>query len=172
MCVLKSYIDLLNYFIEKDFEKISVWKNLLRFVISESDEEVEVVGKFLRILIQGSQVDGINFNWKLFYDYGGVLVIIKVVKSSIGEEVKIFVFQILLNIIEREEVKEQVLSFGGILIFIKFLKFINYFLIQLLVEILKEMVIVIDYVEVIFQNNGIQSLIKVLQIIYNLEVFV
>lgn len=51
MCVLKSYIDLLNYFIEKDFEKISVWKNLLRFVISESDEEVEVVGKFLRILI-------------------------------------------------------------------------------------------------------------------------
>lgn len=92
MCVLKSYIDLLNYFIEKDFEKISVWKNLLRFVISESDEEVEVVGKFLRILIQGSQVDGINFNWKLFYDYGGVLVIIKVVKFSIGEEVKLFVF--------------------------------------------------------------------------------
>lgn len=89
---MKSYIDLLNYFIEKDFEKISVWKNLLRFVISESDEEVEVVGKFLRILIQGSQVDGINFNWKLFYDYGGVLVIIKVVKLSIGEEVKIFVF--------------------------------------------------------------------------------
>lgn len=89
---MKSYIDLLNYFIEKDFEKISVWKNLLRFVISESDEEVEVVGKFLRILIQGSQVDGINFNWKLFYDYGGVLVIILVVKFSIGEEVKIFVF--------------------------------------------------------------------------------
>lgn len=172
MCALKSYIDLLNYFIEKDFEKIPVWKNLLRFVTSESDEEAEAAGKSLRTLTQGSQADGINPNWKSFYDHGGVPVIIKVAKSSIGEEAKIPAFQTLLNIIEREEVKEQVLSSGGIPTFIKLLKSTNHFLIQLSAEILKEMATVTDYAEAISQNNGIQSLIKVLQTIHNPEVLV
>ena len=172
ICALKSYIEVLNYFIELNHEKIPVWKNLLRFVSSESDDEADAAGRSLRTLTQGSKADGINPNWEHVYNHGGVPVFVKVAKSSIGEEAKIPTFQALLNIIERQEIKEQVASSGGIPVFIRLLKSTNHHLIQLSGEILKEMATMQEFAEMETQNNAIPSLIKVLQTIHNPEVLV
>ena len=38
---LKQHIHILEYFIEKDYKKLPVWKNLLKFISSDTDEEAE-----------------------------------------------------------------------------------------------------------------------------------
>lgn len=39
LCAFKEYIDVLEYFIEMDHEKVPVWKNLIKFLASDIDDE-------------------------------------------------------------------------------------------------------------------------------------
>lgn len=172
ICALKQYIEMLEYLIKLENPKIPVWKNLIKFLSSESEEEAESSGKCLEILTLGSKQDGINPKWEPFYNHGGVTTIVKVAKSSISDDAKIPAFKTLLNIIERSEVKEQVLSSGGIPTFIRLLKSPNHHVIQLAAEILRELAPIPIYAEPIAQNNGIPSLVKVLQTIHNPEVLI
>lgn len=175
LCALKQYIEMLEYLIKINHAQIPVWKNLIKFLSSESEEEAESAGKCLETLTLPSSESGINEKWKPFYDHGGVTTIVKVAKSSIGDAAKIPAFKTLLNIIGREEVKEQVSSTGGISTFIRLLKTngnTNHYVIQLAAEILRELAPIPVYAEVIAQNNGIASLVKVLQTVHNPEVLV
>ncbi|XP_071174964.1 ankyrin and armadillo repeat-containing protein-like [Mytilus edulis] len=172
LCALKQYIEMLEFLIKLDHTQIPVWKNIIRFLSSESEEEAESAGKCLEILTLGSKADGINPKWEPFYNHGGVTTIVKVAKSSISDEAKIPAFRTLLNIIERNEVKEQIASSGGIPVFIKLLKSNNHFVVQLAAEILRELAPIPAFAEPITQNNGIPSLVKVLQTIHNPEVLI
>ncbi|XP_033754568.1 ankyrin and armadillo repeat-containing protein-like [Pecten maximus] len=173
ICANKFYIELLEYFMNLDDPRIPVWKHLLRYVSSEADEEAEAAGKCLRTLTQGSEEGGINPNWEQFYKHGGIPTIVKVAKgSSIADEAKIPAFQTLLNVIEKHEVKEQVISSGGVPTFIKLLKSPCNHVIQLSAEILKEMATEKQYADVESQNNAIQTLVKVMQTVRDEEVLV
>jgi len=121
ICALKFYIEVLEDFMKLDDERIPTWKHLLRFLKSESDDEAEAAGKCLRTLTQGSKESGMNPHWEEFYKHGGVPVAVNVSKGSISDEAKIPIFKTLLNVIPREEVRDQILSCGGIPVFIKLL---------------------------------------------------
>jgi ankyrin repeat protein len=57
ICALKQYIEMLEYLIKLENPKIPVWKNLIKFLSSESEEEAEASGKCLEILTLGSKQD-------------------------------------------------------------------------------------------------------------------
>ena len=172
LCALKFYIELLEYFIKLDDPRIPVWKNLLRFLTSESEDEAEPAGKCLRTLTQGSEEGGMNPNWELLYKNGGIPVLVKVAKSTLSDEAKIPAFETLLNVIGKYEVKEQFVSAGGVPTFIKLLKSNYNHAIQLAGEILKELATEKEFADMEVQNSAIIALVKVLQTIHDPEVLV
>ena len=50
LCAFKQFIHLLEYFIELDNDKLPVWKNLVKFMSSDFDEESESASKCLYTL--------------------------------------------------------------------------------------------------------------------------
>ncbi|KAL4234650.1 hypothetical protein ACF0H5_006291 [Mactra antiquata] len=114
ICAMKQYIELLEYFIEKNYDQLPVWKNLLKFLSSESEEEAEPAGICLRTLTLKSPEGEINPNWEQLFRSGAVPTIVKVAKSTVSDDAKVPAFHVLLNIMEKSEVKEQIFSTGGI----------------------------------------------------------
>ena len=172
LCALKQYVDLLEFFIQLNDDNLPVWKHLLKFLSSESEFEAEPAGCCLRTLTQRGAENEINPNWEPVYKSSGVPTIVKVAKSSIGDEAKVPALQALLNMTERSEVKEQIYSSGGIAAFIKLLKSTNNLTVQLSAQILKELVVVREYADNAVQNSAIPSLLKVLQTLKDPEVLV
>ena len=172
ICALKQYVDLLEFFIQLNDDNLPVWKNLLRFLSSESEFEAEPAGCCLRTLTQRGAENEINHNWEPVFKNNGIPTIIKVAKSSVGDEAKVPALQTLLNIIEKPEVKEQIFSTGGIPAFIRLLKSQNNLTIQLSAQIIKELVVIREYADNAVQNSAIPSLLKVLQSVKDAEVLV
>lgn len=172
ICATRQYIELLEYFIEKNFEQLPVWKNLLRFLSSESEEEAEPAGICLRTLTLKSQEGEINPHWEPVYKNGGVPTIVKVAKSTLNDDSKVPAFQVLLNIMEKQEVKEQIFSTGGIPAFIKLLKSQSSLTVQLSAQILKELAKLKEYADNMVQNQALPALLKVIQGSHENEVLI
>ncbi|XP_045192048.2 ankyrin and armadillo repeat-containing protein-like [Mercenaria mercenaria] len=172
ICATKQYIELLEFFIEKNYEQLPVWKNLLRFLASESEEEAEAAGICLRTLTLKSSEGEINSHWEQLFKSGAVPTIVKVAKSTLNDDSKVPAFQVLLNIMEKQEVKEQIFSTGGIPAFVRLLKSQSSLTVQLSAQILKELAKVKEYADNMVQNNAIPSLLKVMQSAYDNEVMV
>ena len=173
ICALKQYIHLLEYFIDLDHERLPVWKNILKFIGSDIDEESENSGKCLRVLTQRTP-EGLNPNLQAVFNNGGVPVYVKVIKSSIGDEAKVQTFLCLLNIIENEDVKEQYASTGGIPATIKHLKSSHHYVVQLAAQMLKEVVRSpnMKFADQVVQNGAIPALVNAVQTIHEPEVLV
>ena len=62
---------------------------------------------------------------------GGVPGISKVAKATVADDCQIPALQLLLNVLERPEVQEQLVSSGGIPAFIRLLKSSENFVVQL-----------------------------------------
>ncbi|KAL3858741.1 hypothetical protein ACJMK2_008995 [Sinanodonta woodiana] len=172
LCAIRQSISLLEYFIELNDDRLPVWKNLLRFLSSDSEDEAVSAGKCLQTLTQYKAEGEINPNWEAVYNSGGVPVIVKVAKGNIADDAKVPAFHTLLNIIERSEVKEQILSSGGIQAFIRLLKSPVSDTVQLAAQILKELATVSDYADQEVQNNIIPSLLSVMKANMGPEVLV
>lgn len=173
ICALKHFIELLEFFIEYNDDKLPVWKNLFKFLTSDTEEEVEAAGKCLRTMTQGSEADGVNPNWEQVYKHGGVPIMVKMIKASnVGEEARIPTYQTLLNIIPQAEVKQQLVNCGSIPVFIKKLKSEHMFTVQLAAEILKELAKVKDYANLAAQNSAIPALLNVIKTVKNEDVLV
>ncbi|KAK3586524.1 hypothetical protein CHS0354_035060 [Potamilus streckersoni] len=172
LCAIRQSIHLLEYFIDLNDAGLPVWKNLLRFLSSDSEEEAVSAGKCLQTLTQCKAEGEINPNWEAVYNSGGVPVIVKVAKGNIADDAKVPAFHTLLNIIERSEVKEQILSSGGIQAFIRLLKSPVSDTVQLAAQILKELATVRDYADQEVQNNIIPSLLNVMKANMGPEVLV
>ena len=163
ICAMKEYISLLEFFIDLNHKKLNVWKNLLHFLSSDSDEEAEVAGRCLRTLTQGGG-EATNTNCRCVFDNGGVPTIAKVIKGTINEETKTEAFHILLNIIaETDEVKTQCVSSGILPSLMKFLKSSNEILLRLASQCLKEIVKLPQYAKQAVQNSAVPSLVGVLK---------
>ncbi len=171
LCAFKHYIDILNYFIEEDYDTLPVWKNLIKFLGSDVDEEAEAAGKCLRTLTQRS-AEELNPNWQPAFNNGIVPVVAKVIKSTIGDDAKIQSFHVILNIVERSEVKDQFMSAGGMPALVKHLKVQNNMVITLAARTIKEICVVSQNAEAASQNGAIPALVKVLQTIHDPEVLV
>ena len=168
---LKQHIHILEYFIEKDYEKLPVWKNLLKFISSDTDEEAEGAAHCLMRMTQGSEGE-INPNWLHVYNHGGIPILVKVIKGSIGDEAKIGTFHVLMNMIEKDEVKQQIVASGGIPGLVRLFKSKTNFAIQLAAQILKELCVVKEYCDQAAQNGAIPALVKVIQDLNDPEVLV
>lgn len=172
ICALKNYIELLEFFIKLNSDLLPVWKNLLKFLSSETEEEAEPAGRCLQTLTQPSEEGEINPYWESLFKNGCVPTVIKVAKSTIADDAKVPALNVLINILEKQEVKEQVHSSGGIPAFVKLLKSTNSMTVQLSAQILKELATVREYADNMVQNNAIQGLLKVMQTSHDNEVLV
>jgi len=172
ICALNEYIELLEYFINMNSDLLPVWKNLLRFLASESEEEAKAAGKCLEILTVPLPGPHVNPHWDALYKNGCVPVIIRVAKSSLEDDAKVPAFKTLVNMLQMQEVREQIVSSGGIPAFIKLLKSNNNTAIQLSAQILKELAKVKEYADSMVQNSAIQNLLKVMQTVTATEVLV
>ncbi|RUS75422.1 hypothetical protein EGW08_016801 [Elysia chlorotica] len=172
ICAIKEYISLLRYLISQNLSNLPVWKNLLKMMSSDLEEEAESAGKCLRTLTDRSEELGISSDWRTFYENGGVPTVVKVAKNTMQDYAKIPAFQTLLNVIEMPEVKEQFVSSGGVPAFVKLLKSTNTFAVQLSAQVLKDVAEVPQYAETISQQQAIPNLLKVLQTIRDPEVLV
>ncbi|XP_041376737.1 ankyrin and armadillo repeat-containing protein-like [Gigantopelta aegis] len=168
---LHQFISLLQYFIDKNHEKLPVWKNLIKLLSSDIENEVENAGRCLRTLTNPSS-EGVNPNWQNITSNGGIPVIVKVAKNSVNEESKFPAFQTLINILDVDDVQELLVSSGGIPAFIKLLKSQNSYAVQLAAEILKHLARKPDYAEIESQNQVIPCLLKVMQSFHDPEVLV
>ncbi|GFN93002.1 ankyrin and armadillo repeat-containing protein [Plakobranchus ocellatus] len=172
ICAIKEFISLLRYLISRDLSNLPVWKNLLKMMSSDLEEEAEAAGKCLRTLTDRSEELGINPDWRTFYDNGGVPTVVKVAKNTMQDYAKIPAFQTLLNIIEMPEVKDQLVSSGGVPAFVKLLKSTNTFAVQLSAQIIKDVAEVPAYAETVSQNQAVPNLLKVLQTVHDPEVLI
>ncbi|XP_064641312.1 ankyrin and armadillo repeat-containing protein-like isoform X2 [Lineus longissimus] len=171
LSALKEFIQLLEYFVELNDPKLQVWKRLIAFLGSVSDEECESAGKCLRILTNPTE-DGISPNWEPMYTNGVVPTIVKVIKSTIAEEAKAQSIHALNNILTKLEVKQQFSSLGGIPPLVRLLKSSNSPLIQITATALKELALVPEYAEQASQNSAIQNLVNVIKSVGEVEVLV
>ncbi|XP_046367118.2 ankyrin and armadillo repeat-containing protein-like [Haliotis rufescens] len=172
LCCMKQFVSLLEYFIKRNDEKLPVWKHLLKMVGSDNEEEAENSGKCLRTLTDRSEAEGINANWEHVYNNGGIPVIVKVVKSTLNDDAKIPALQALLNVLEKTEVQEQMVSSGGIPAYIKILKSQNQFAVKLAAETLQELAKNKEYADIQMQNQVAQALLKVAQSVSDYEVLI
>ena len=60
ICAIKEFITLLRYLISLDLPNLPVWKNLLKMMSSDLEEEAEAAGKCLRTLTDRSEELGIR----------------------------------------------------------------------------------------------------------------
>ncbi|KAH3714686.1 ankyrin and armadillo repeat-containing protein-like [Dreissena polymorpha] len=172
ICATKGYIPILQYFIKAKFDLLPVWKNLLKFLSSESEEEAEAAGKCLQTLTLPSDEGVINPYWEELYKNGCIPTIVKVAKSTLADDSKVHAFHVLLNILQKQEVKEQLFSSGGIPAFVRLLKSSCNTAIQLSAQILKEMATLKEYADNMVQNSAIPSLLKVMQTVKEQEVLI
>ena len=168
LCAFKQFINVLEYFVELSHERLPVWKNLIKFLSSELDEECEAAAACLRTLTQCS-AEIINPNWKPVFEHGIVPTINKIIKGSIGEPAKVATIQVLLNILHSDEVNEQFVAAGGISALLKLLKASNSFLVQLTAEVIKVLTGVPKYSETAVKENAIPALIRVVQTVRDPE---
>lgn len=172
ICATKQYINVLEHFIKLNRDDLPVWKNLINFLASESEEEAQPAGICLRTLTQPQADHEVNPNWEPVYKNGGITTIIKVAKSTLNDEAKVPALQVLLNMIEKQEVREQIFSSGGIPAFVRLLKSQNNMTIQLSAQTLKEMASIKEYADNMVQNNAIPGLLKVMQTVNDHAVLV
>ncbi|KAL8590568.1 hypothetical protein ACOMHN_011004 [Nucella lapillus] len=169
ICAIKQFMSLLELFLAKDLEQLPVWKNLLRMMGSDMEEEVSASALCLRNLTDPSE-EGIHPNWEPFYLNGGVPVICKVAKSTLAEDSKIPVLQLLLNVLGKGEVQEQLVSSGGVPAFIKLLKSSDSYIIQLAATVIRDLAQNADFSELLMQSGAIPALHRVLQTVHDPEV--
>ena len=171
LCAFKQFIEILQYFIDLDHEKVPVWKRLIKFQASDLDAEAEAAAKCLRVLTQRSN-EALHPQWKAAYDDGIIPSVNKVIKGGASDEAKIETIWVLLNMIERDEVKDQYLASGGLAATVKHLKSTNNMIIMLAARSIKELCTVARYSDAAAQAGAIPALTKVLQTNHDPEVLV
>ena len=121
-CTFNQNVQIINYFIELNHEKLPVWKNLIRFLASESDEEAEAAARCLQTLTQPQEDGSANTNWEPAFQNGIIPTVTKVIKSGISDAAKIPTFHIVLNLLRKEEIREQFVTVSGMGAIIRHLK--------------------------------------------------
>ncbi|KAL8593019.1 hypothetical protein ACOMHN_017949 [Nucella lapillus] len=130
ICAIKSQVSLLEYLLSLRLPQLPVWRRLLAMLGSDMDEEVFSAATCLKALTEPSR-DGLNPRWEDFYNNGGVPVVVKVAKSSVADDSKVPALQLLLNVLPRPVVSEQLMGGGGGPAIIRLLKSHDPFLLHL-----------------------------------------
>ncbi|XP_041454687.1 ankyrin and armadillo repeat-containing protein-like isoform X2 [Lytechinus variegatus] len=171
IAALKQYIDILEYFIKFDHKDLPVWPKLMKFMGSDMDDEAEAAGKMLVILTKPLE-KGLNPYWEPIVQNNGVPVMMKVIKSMICDKAKLYAFTILLNIIQAEVVKEQIVKAAGIPTALKMITSTDREMVYASSCILCHLSMVKDYIDSMVQNGAIPIMVKLWQTCTDTEILV
>ncbi|XP_050397843.2 ankyrin and armadillo repeat-containing protein [Patella vulgata] len=169
ICALKGYTELLVYFLNKEDEKLPVWKKLIQFLGSDLEEEAEACGKSLQQLTDPSGSHYKKHREQL-YNNGVVPAIIKMVGSTIADHVKGPTITCLINILESDDVQDQFVNSGGIQTFVKQLKSTNETVVRLVAMVLEKLTA--KHTDLVVKHQAVPVLHKVIQTIKTTEVLV
>ncbi|KAK2180327.1 hypothetical protein NP493_447g01012 [Ridgeia piscesae] len=172
LCAFKQFIHLLEYFIELNNDKLPVWKNLVKFMSSDFDEESESASKCLYTLTKKLEDGEMNPNWRPAFDNGVVPAIVRVSKSSLGDGAKTEALRVLLNLCPVADVKEQAVSSGVLPALVKHVRSNTHALIQVAAENLSELSTVDDYADQAVHHGAITPLVRVMQTLREPEVLI
>ncbi|XP_076820559.1 uncharacterized protein LOC143465919 [Clavelina lepadiformis] len=116
ICAMTENLELLHHFIEMNHADLDVWKRIIKFLSADTDNEAEKAALILGRLTKDSEseIKCDNPHWEPFVKTGGISAIVKVCKSSCGDNVKSLNVGILNNIIPYTSVPDQFSKAGGI----------------------------------------------------------
>lgn len=160
LCAFKQYIELLEYFIGLNHEKLPVWKQLIKFMSSDTDEEAESGAKCLKILTEPGADGSMNPKWEAAFDAGLIPAITKIIKGSIGEVAKTAVLEVFLNLISEEKVKEQAMATGIMPALTRHLKSQTEELIKLTAKSMKFLCAIKENADQAVQHGAIPAIIN------------
>ncbi|CAL1540714.1 unnamed protein product [Lymnaea stagnalis] len=175
ICALKGYISILRYLESLSLADLPVWKNLLKMLLSDTEEEVVSAGQCLFTLTERTDDLGMSVispSWQTFYDNGGVPAVVKLVKNTIEDDAKIPAVKALLNVLEKQEVQDQLVSSGGIPAFIHLLRSASPQAVQISSEVIRDLAKQADISELLVHNQVLPNLLKVLHSINDPDVLV
>ncbi|XP_074644329.1 ankyrin and armadillo repeat-containing protein-like [Tubulanus polymorphus] len=172
LSALKECLPVLEYFIRLNHEKLSVWKKLIAFFTSDSDEESECAGRCVNALTQVDSSGTINPYWEAAYNNGILPAITRILKSSIGNDTKVQAMLVLDNLLSKEEVQKQFCSSGGMQALVKQIKEPNAHLVELTAKAMRLLGLVESHANLAAQNGAIPALVKVIHTFKEPEVLI
>ncbi|KAJ8042218.1 Ankyrin and armadillo repeat-containing protein [Holothuria leucospilota] len=156
---------MINYFIELNNSDLPVWSRLIAFVASDQDENAESAGKMVYELTKPKDdKDGTpSPYWKPLVDVGAIPIFMKVIQSLVVDKAKYYAFSTMLNIIEQDAVKEQIVKSEGIPVALKMLDTKDKDLLLVSSTLLCYLASVKCYVDQLVTNGAITAMIKLWQ---------
>ena len=113
-----------------------------------------------------------NDYWKRVFDHGAIPILVKVIKSSIGDKAKAASLQCIINILTQRQVKEQLVANSGIEILIKRLTAKTGLVVQRTSQALSILCTVMKYADQASNQGAIPVLVNVLSTPHEPEVLV
>ncbi|XP_038070212.1 ankyrin and armadillo repeat-containing protein-like isoform X2 [Patiria miniata] len=169
---LKMYVEIMEYFIKLDHKDLPVWSKLIKFASSDADEEAEAAGRMLVKLTEPGPDGLLSPNWEAIVENQGIQATMKIIKTLISDQAKCHMYTMLLNIIQSQTVKEQIVKHGGILTSLELLKSDSRELILAGATMLCHLSKVQEYVDPLVNNGAIAALIKIWQTSSDQEILV
>ncbi|XP_071821926.1 ankyrin and armadillo repeat-containing protein-like isoform X2 [Apostichopus japonicus] len=156
----KGDLRMINYFLDINHKDCPVWSRLVKFVVSDQDDNAESAGRMVHELTKG---EGSDRYWGDLLAVNAVPILLKVIQSLVSDKAKFYAFSILLNLIAHDEVKEEVVKAQGIQTSLKKLQTKDKDLLLVSSTLLCHLASVEKYVDRLVAEGAINALIKLWQ---------
>ncbi|XP_033626712.1 ankyrin and armadillo repeat-containing protein-like [Asterias rubens] len=160
---MKQNVEIMLYFIKMDHPDLPVWNRLIKFASSDNDEEAESAGKMLIKLTEPGPDGTLSPNWEAVVDQECIPSTMKIMKSFVSNSAKLYMYTVLLNIIQSQKAKEQIVKESGIPMSLELFKSTSRELILAGAKMLCHLSKVREYVDPMVQHGAIPVLIKIWQ---------
>ena len=160
---LKQNVEILVYLIRLDRKDLQLWARLIKFASSDADVEAESAGWMLVKLTELAPDGTLSPNWEAIVDQGCIPATMKIMKSLISDSAKLYMYTVLLNIIQSQKAKEQIVKNGGIPMSLEMFKTSSRELILAGAKMLCHLSKVQEYVDPMVQHGAIPALIQIWQ---------
>ncbi|XP_071957415.1 ankyrin and armadillo repeat-containing protein-like isoform X2 [Antedon mediterranea] len=174
LACMKSYMDILEYFIALNHKDLPVWTRLMKFLLSDNDTEAIAATNVLTKLTNPDD-SGKILHADAIVNKDGVLSLVKVIKSMISDKAKVGAYQVLLNLLSMQIVKDQFVKTGGIPISLDILKGkkdASKELMLITAVLLCRLSVEKEFVDLFERNGAFEILIKLCQTSNDSEILV
>ncbi|XP_033113077.1 ankyrin and armadillo repeat-containing protein-like [Anneissia japonica] len=173
LACMKGYVDILEYFIALNHKDLPVWTRLMKFLLSDNDSDAIAA---TNVLTKLTKSDGLqkNEHSESIISHNGIPTLVKVIKSMINDKAKVGAYQVLLNLLSMQVVKDQFVTAGGIPISLDILKGkdASQELMLVTAVFLCKLSEEKEFVDLLEKSGGIEILIKLCQTSNDAEILV
>lgn len=120
--LLNKNIDLLQFFIDKNYEDLPVWRKLFRFLLSHSEEEAANAAECLQMLTECNAETGMNPNWERLRNEGGIAALVRLLSETMTSEAKVPLIMSMFNMSACEKNTTEMVAKGLIMTLVKLLR--------------------------------------------------